>query len=86
LRQQADESFDVRLHFAGAAQAEFLSRAALPEFEHGLVTGICTLCLIAEGVVIDRTVCRLCHPNARSQKFASLQVTAQKADFGHVFW
>jgi len=60
LRQQADEAFDIRLHFAGDAQAEFLSRAALPEFEHGLVPGIRTLLLLAEGVLIDRNMCGLC--------------------------
>jgi len=60
LRQQADETFYVRLHFAGGAQAEFLSRAALPEFEHGLVTGTRTLLLLAEGVLIYRNMCGLC--------------------------
>jgi hypothetical protein len=40
LRQQADESFDVRLHFARAAQAEFFPRTALPELAHLLVTRI----------------------------------------------
>ena len=69
LRQEADEPFYVRLHFSGASQIEFLSRVALPEFEQGLVTRIRTFRLLAEGVLIDRNMCGLCHPNARPRKF-----------------
>ncbi len=85
LRQQADEPFDVRLHFTGAPQAEFLSRAALPEFEHGLVTGIRTLRLIAEGVVIDRNLCGLCHPNARPQRFCEPTYNGPESRFWTCF-
>jgi len=53
LHQQADETFDVRLHFARGAQAEFLSRPALPIFEDFVVTRIGTLRLFAGGRVID---------------------------------
>ena len=54
LRQQADETFYVRLHFAGGAQAEFLSRAALPEFEDlRQLRELRTLRLFAGGIFID---------------------------------
>jgi hypothetical protein len=33
LCQQTDEPFHVRLHLAGDAQGEFLSRTAFPELE-----------------------------------------------------
>jgi hypothetical protein len=53
LRQQADETFYVRLHFAGDGQAEFPSRAALPEFENFAVARIATRPLFAGGIFID---------------------------------
>ena len=57
LRQQTDETFYVRLHFACAGQAEFPSRAALPEFEDFAVarmaTRIATRPLFAGGIFID---------------------------------
>jgi len=65
LRQQTDEPFYVRLHFLGGGQAEFLSRPALPRFEHCVVTRIRTLCLFAGGIFIDlsdgRAFCQFQH-------------------------
>jgi hypothetical protein len=56
-RQQTDETFDVRLHFAGASQAELFPRAALPEFESLVVARmakrIATLRLFAGSIFID---------------------------------
>ena len=49
LRQQTDETFYVRLHFAGAAQAEFLSRAAVAR----MATRIAARPLFAGGIFID---------------------------------
>jgi hypothetical protein len=86
LRQQADDPFYVRLYFSGASQTEFPSRAALPEFEHGLVTGIRTLRLIAEGVVIDRNLCGLCHPNARPQRFCEPTYNGPESGFWTCFF